>query len=556
MGRDENLGSNAEKVKAMKRRFGYSSSYAFQRGTRTAPGLVSRLRERLNVSRPGHGSRRSLSVTEWAVVGLILAGLTFPLGTIVYADPQPEAGIVRPNGAGSKSLADYRLNVRDRVRVQVFEWRPSRDEVYSWTALNQIYTVDPAGKISMPLVGVIPAEGYTTEELGTIISRQLMRRLSLATQPDTTVEVTDFRPIYVTGAVEKSGEYPFTAGMNVLQGVSLGGGVFRNSALSGLRLEREFISTVGTYQGLAQERERLLAHKARLDAELSGSDRIAFPADLSNVSAPQAIEFTSSVMSKEQNVFDLRRRANETQLMALDQLQTALEQEVATLDKQIQSQDKQIELMRSELSGLKQLSDKGLATQPRLLGLQRNLAELESGKLRIESDRTRAQQEVSRTKISRIEYQNKRDNDVTVELQTTEARLQQISQEINVNQRLLAETKSQAVASPLRLVSSTGGSAGEHDDTPKIHYVISRQTRGGVVEIEANENTLLQPGDTVKVDMTMPATTDGQALDAMLRSQMPPAAQPTPIADPAPTRSLPAPDHASLEPIKAELTQP
>ena len=78
----------------------------------------------------------------------------------------------------------------------------------------------------MPLVGVVPAAGYTTEELGTVISRQLMHKLNLATKPDTTVEVTDFRPIYVTGAVEKTGEYPFTAGMNVLQAVSLGGGLF------------------------------------------------------------------------------------------------------------------------------------------------------------------------------------------------------------------------------------------------------------------------------------------------------------------------------------------
>ena len=218
--------------------------------------------------------------------------------------------------------------------------------------------------------------------------------------------------------------------------------------------------------------------------------------------------------------------------------------------------------MQSELQGIKQLSDKGLATQPRLLGLQRNLVQLESEKLRIESDRTRAQQEVSRTKISRIEYQNKRDNDLTVELQTTEARLQQIGQEITVNQRLLAETKSQAIASPLHLVSATSGGAGaEKALEPKIHYTIARQVRGGVVDIDATENTLLQPGDTVKVEMTMPeGSGDGAALDAMLRSEMP-TQQPqatTKISDPAPPAVQPsfAPDHASLEPVRADVMQP
>jgi protein involved in polysaccharide export with SLBB domain len=546
----------------MKRRFGYRPSYAFQRGERAAPGFVARLRERLNVSRPHYSG---LSPVEWGIVALFAIGLVFPVGTIVYADPQPDAGMTDAHAAAAASntsTADYRLGVRDRVRVQVFEWRPSRDEVYSWTALNQIYTVDPSGKISMPLVGVVPAAGYTTEEIGTIISRQLMHRLHLATQPDTTVEVTDFRPIYVMGAVEKAGEYPYTAGMNVLQGVSLGGGLFRNSALSGLRLEREFVSTVGTYQGLDQERQRLMARKARLDAELSGADRIAFPAALQKVSAPWAIEFTSSVMSKEQSVFDLRRRANDTQLMALDQLQDSLEQEVKTLDLRIASQQKQIDLLTSEFQGIKRLSDQGLATQPRILGLQRNLAELEGEKLRIESDRTRAMQEVSRTKISRIEYQNKRDNDATVELQRAETRLQQIGQEMTVNQRLLAETKSQAVASPLHLVSAGSASGADSKELePKIHYVISRQVRGGVIDIDATEATVLQPGDTIKVDMTMPATTgtDGAALDAMLRDQAPAQPATTKISDPSPPVSAPsslAPDHAALEPVRADVMQP
>ncbi|MFT3731438.1 MAG: polysaccharide biosynthesis/export family protein [Hyphomicrobium sp.] len=540
----------------MKRQFGYRPLYAFHSGERQERGLVARLRERLNVSRD---TPRALSSLQLSIAAMLAIAAVFPV-TRVLADTRPVKPVINGKANIADTTNDYRLGVRDRVRVQVFEWRPSRDEVYSWNALNQVYTVDPAGKISMPLVGSVPAEGYTTEELGTIISRQLMNRLNLATQPDTTVEVTDFRPIYVTGAVEKAGEFPFTAGMNVLQGISLGGGLFRNSALAGLRLEREFVSTVGTYQGLEQERQRLLARKARLEAELSGADRIAFPVELQNVSAPWAIEFTSSVMAKEQSVFDLRRRANETQLLALDQLQDSLEQEVKTLDKRVVVQQRQMDILRSEYDGIKQLSDKGLATQPRVLGLQRNLAELDGEKLRVESDRTRAQQEVSRTKISRIEYQNKRDNDATVELQTTEARLEQIGQEMTVNERLLAETKSQAIASPLRLVSAAGGASGKDGSASdlKIHYTIARQIHGGVIDIDADENTLLAPGDTIKVEMTMPASTgsDGQALDAMLRSQMPPSApdasatrasNPTPVVP-----QLPAPDHASIERIRAD----
>lgn len=488
---------------------------------------------------------------------LLALALFFPM-KLAQAAP----GDSPSNSYSSTTLPEYRLNVRDRLRIQVFEWRPSRDEVFTWTALNQVYTIDPAGKISLPLVGSVKAVGYTTNELETLVSRQLAQRLHLAALPNTTVEVTDFRPIYVTGAVEKSGEYPYTAGMTVLQGLSLGGGLYRNTAAGGLRLQREWLTTAGSFQALNQERLRLLAHKARLEAELASANRIAFPAELGSIKQPWIIEYTASVMNKEQSVFDLRQKANETQLVALDQLQDSLEQEVDTLNKRIDAQSKQIALMQDELDGIQILNNKGLATQPRLLGLKRNLAELEGEKLRIESDRTRAQQEVSRTKLSKIEYQNKRENELTVELQTTESRLQDISQQAQVDQRLLAETKSQVAKSPFQFASMESGNTLEaaNNSQPKIHYVIARQVDDHVVEIEATEQTLLQPGDTIKVELSMPAVNSafvdlglgmGIGVDADYRPDDTPRSK-----EPTDNIRLQAPTRASLEPVNIVPLQP
>ena len=494
---------------------------------------------------------RLLNATKQALsLSLLALALFFPAAK-VQADPSDDATNAH---SSATTLPEYRLNVRDRLRLQVFEWRPSRDEVFTWTALNQIYTVDPAGKISLPLVGSVKAVGYTTSELETIVSRQLAKRLHLAALPDTSIEVTDFRPIYVTGAVEKSGEYPYTAGMTVLQGLSLGGGLYKNTAAGGLRLQREWLTTAGSYQAIHQERLRLLAHKARLDAELASADRIAFPRELELIREPAVIEYTASIMNKEQSVFDLRQKANETQLIALNQLQDSLQREVDTLDKRIGTEDKQIGLTQSELDGLQALNNKGLVTQPRLLGLKRNLVELQGEKLRIESDRTRAQQEVDRTKLSKIEYQNKRDNDLTVELQTTKSRLQDISQQAQVDQRLLAETKSQVAKSPFQLASiGSDTSDTANNSGPKIRYTIARQVGDHVIEIEATEQTLLQPGDTIKVELSMPAVSNasgglglgmGFGLDADYR------------ADDAPVKKEPtdnlrrqAPTRASLEPV-------
>jgi protein involved in polysaccharide export with SLBB domain len=499
----------------------------------------------------GKDSRMRRRGTMRQALSLSLLGLAFLFPTsVLQAASSDDTANANANANSSTTLPEYRLNVRDRLRIQVFEWRPSRDEVFTWTALNQIYTIDPAGKISLPLVGSVKAVGYTTSELETIVSRQLAKRLHLAALPNTTVEVTDFRPIYVTGAVEKSGEYPYTAGMTVLQGLSLGGGLYRNTAMGGLRLQREWLTTAGNYQAIRQERLRLLAHKARLDAELASADRIAFPGELDSLSEPAIIQYSASIMNKEQSVFELRKKANETQLIALNQLQDSLEREVDTLDKRIKAQDKQIALTQNELDGLQALNNKGLVTQPRLLGLKRNLVELQGEKLRIESERTRAQQEVSRTKLSKIEYQNKRDNDMTVELQTTESRLQDISHQAQVDRRLLAETRSQVAKSPYQLASLGNGSNADNNSQPAIHYTIARQVGDHVIEIEATEQTLLQPGDTVKVELSIPAINNefgglgmGLGLDADYK------------ADDAPPRKVPADNLRRQAPTRASLEQ-
>lgn len=479
--------------------------------------------------------------TKLAVGAMIGLGFAFQLAPMSLAETSGvQIGVTKDA---------YRLGISDKVRVQVFEWRPARDEVFTWTALNQDYLVDSAGMVTLPLIGQVSAAGYTTEELGVLISRKLAKRLDLAALPDATVEVAEYRPIFVMGHVEKAGNFPYTPGMTVLQGVSLGGGHYRNNFANSLRLEREYMSVSGEHTRLMQERERLIVRKARIEAELNQADRIAFPAEVRSASRrSNTTEFMASLMAKEQSVFELRRKANETQLTALKQLQEFLEQEVESFGKRLAAHQEQVDLMKAELDGIKVLSDKGLATQPRVLGLRRNIAQLEGEKLRMESERTRAKQELSRVVLSRIEFDNKRSNDLTIELQQTEARLEQVVQEAGVNEQLLLETRSQAAASPLRL-ASTGSSS---MPAPKLSYTIVRKVKDGVVEIEATESTPLQPGDTVKVTSTVPSSVvNDNFIGASDKRET--TVLPTPASDivvPAPV-----PDHASVEPVSTGTLQ-
>jgi polysaccharide export outer membrane protein/exopolysaccharide production protein ExoF len=486
-----------------------------------------------------HRSVRGLG--GFAIAALVGFGMICPPISAVLAGSAKDGAVAN---ASASQTHEYRLNIRDKVRIQVFEWRPAKDELFTWTALNQIYTVDPSGELSLPLIGQVKASGYSTGELSTLISRQLADRLSLAALPDVTVEVTEFRPIFVTGHVEKSGEYPYSPGMTVLQAVSLGGGLYRTP--TGLRLEREYLTVSGDYERAVTERDRLIARKARLQAELASSDRIAFPTELVSDRRTQ----TSSLLSKEQSVFELRQNAYHTQIEALDQLQEYLEREVDTIGKRLESHKKQIDLVNAELAGLKPLTDKGLVTQPRILALQRNLAELQGEELRIESDRTRAMQDVSRTKISKIEVDNKRANDLTVDLQQTDSRLEEVTQQAAVNAQLLVETKSQAAGAPSPLISASLDSGKAHITRPQLKYTITRQSGDDVAEIDATDKTIIQPGDTVTVELAMPAMAiDGPSLnvDSPILSEPAPTLARQSVDD----RMIKSPTSASLMPINS-----
>ena len=107
----------------------------------------------------------------------------------------------------------YTLGVGDKVRVITF----------GNEALTGEFRVNDSGKIAMPLLGSVPAAGKTPEQLQTIIAGDLESR-NLLHKPNVSVEITEYRPVFVLGEVNRPGEYPYKPGMTVLSAVSTAGG--------------------------------------------------------------------------------------------------------------------------------------------------------------------------------------------------------------------------------------------------------------------------------------------------------------------------------------------
>jgi polysaccharide export outer membrane protein len=113
-----------------------------------------------------------------------------------------------------QQMSDFRLSKEDVVEVSV--WKEPE--------LSRTVPVRPDGKITLPLIGDLQAEGLRPQELEAHVQKQLT---SLVRDPRVTVIVHDVNgsKIFVTGMVGHPGAFPLRNKMNVLQALAMAGGL-------------------------------------------------------------------------------------------------------------------------------------------------------------------------------------------------------------------------------------------------------------------------------------------------------------------------------------------
>jgi polysaccharide biosynthesis/export protein len=114
----------------------------------------------------------------------------------------------------------YLLDSGDKVRITVFEQ----------TGLTNTYSVDQAGYVAFPLVGSVVARGRTAQQLEGDLAAKLQN--GFLRNPDVSVDIDRYRPIFVMGEVGAAGQYSYVPGMTVQKAVAVAGG-FSVRALQG-----------------------------------------------------------------------------------------------------------------------------------------------------------------------------------------------------------------------------------------------------------------------------------------------------------------------------------
>lgn len=376
----------------------------------------------------------------------------------------------------------YRLGTADKLRIRVAEWQPADGTIRNWDVINGDYSVGPSGTLSLPFIGQLDVAGKTPGEVGEAIGAGLQSKFALRNLPSASVEVAQFRPVFLTGDLQTPGEYPYAPNMTVLKAVSLAGGLRRSDA--GQRFARDFINARGDAAVYDDQRGRLLARQARLLAEVRGDQEIKKTPEMEKVINIDALLESESALMKS------RTERYTLQLKALKDLRELLDSEVESLRKKAESQQRQLQLANEDREKVNRLNEQGLALAQRRISAEERAAEVEATLLDIDTNALRAKQDINKAIQDEINLRNDWDAQRSKELQDTQAELQKLNLQLSTSRELMSEALAQS-AEALRFDPS-GKSA-------SISYVVVREDNGQSKEIKVDETTALQPGDVIKV---------------------------------------------------------
>jgi polysaccharide export outer membrane protein len=360
-------------------------------------------------------------------------------------------------------LADYLVHRGDVLDI----------DVPGAPALSRRAAVDENGKIYLPLIQGLSAVGLSASDL------QLKLRDLLVTRgirnPEVTVKILEYRPVYIEGAVTYPGSYPYRRGLVVRDAVAVADGYDIRQRPETARLFGELVN-----QALRVARlQAALDGQTEIDVKHLSSVPIA-PANLSEITTVQAQQLKAEQGDHEQEKAHVRRMIETTR------------EELAYLEQARQQETREIGQLRDEAARARQLMQNGVAQWTRVLEQQQALSAAEFRLFDVMARATAARKGLE--SLDR-QLQKVDDNRKIKILQELETALMGLA---TIQLRLQAEPgMGDGLAVP---EVSSGGVA------TRQFSILREAEDGNQQPIAADEGTSLLPGDRVQVTATTKAT--------------------------------------------------
>ncbi len=354
---------------------------------------------------------------------------------------------------------------------------------YQRMDLSGEYTIDQEGVVALPQIGKLRAKGLLPSELEAQLNAGLVQATGRPAQ--VIVAIQDRRPVYVIGAVRNPGAVKHVGHMMVLQVIALTGGIDRGLGNTAELIEgRRAQERAGT---LTRQLKRLLARRARLEAEQRGNAAMKAPAQLIELAGKDGAE---SMLSAELTLLRLDRSRREQQQAEAAAGVSAVRKEIEAMRAKLLELDTQRQIQGEHLSDLRKLE--GLATKASVIRTRGEVAEIEVRRQDIRGALAVAEARLAQAEgtVARLELDHAAE--LARSIATAEAEISDTRVALE-SAALLADALGHG--SPLGTPAATAA---------QPVYEIVRHGQDGPTVLPAVESTRLLPDDVLKVSLEMP----------------------------------------------------
>lgn len=422
---------------------------------------------------------------------LVLAALFLPrLAIATEGDGTPPL----PAAAGADLAAG------DNVKITFFELldlpgatsdgksgdRPQADQppvrsFYQRLDLTGEYTVQLDGSVSIPRMGTFSAAQKSLLDVQSEIADTFER--TMGRPCEVTITILDRQPVYVMGAARNPGAYKFVPGMLVLHALALAGGLERQAERTGQMID--FLREKERQAAIEARLKRLLAQKARLEAERDGMAEALPPSRLNEVASMDEVR---TLMQTENALLAQQKRAYDEEMRRSAEEIDAVRREMAAIESRRSQNDRIVELRQRRVSEMIELASKGVVSGPNLTMAKTDLAEVISKADETSVMMAQAQQKIQQAERNAARISDERNARIARDLAATVEETMRTEREHVSAQRISDALSAQ---SPELMVDSASARIG--------YEIVRREKTQEAASIKADEMTPLAPGDIVRV---------------------------------------------------------
>jgi HlyD family secretion protein len=184
------------------------------------------------------------------------------------------------------------------------------------------------------------------------------------------------------------------------------------------------------------------AREARLQAEQQGQEHVLSSERLETARKEGAS--SAAVLKAQQGIFEARRQVFQSQVAVIGEKRLQVEKEIIGLKAQETAVTQRTGIAREELDMVTTLVNKGLERRPRLLNLEREVADLQGRRGEIAAHVSRAEQVINESQATLLKLESDRQHEIAQSLREAQNQVFQLREKLRAAEDQLSRTEVKA----------------------------------------------------------------------------------------------------------------